>query len=111
MRDEQSIIDEIKFSERVDQLENDKIKLYYDCYNEKDNFPFNCIEHLIKLWLKRNGMITFDPMAQKSYIKNLIKQVDIKPGTKINLDEFRALLKKPPLGRLLVNLGFNIEKE
>lgn len=106
MRDENSQLNKEKFSERLKKLANKKkediISIYYECYNGKENFPQNCLEHLIKLWLKRNSVITFDPMAQKSYINNLLKQNEIKSTGKMTQKEFENLFyNDPKLSKLI----------
>lgn len=103
MRDKQTkLISDENYKVYVEQMNNDGIiDLYCDCYKQEDNFPINCIEHLIKLFLKRNGVITFDPIAQKSYITNVLKLANVKPDNEMNNKSFRELLDNPHLRKFI----------
>lgn len=86
-----------------------QIDLYFDCFHEGEIIPMKYIKHLIKLWIKRNGVITFDSIARKSYVENFIKSSKLSPDSKINRDAFKNLLNEPPFNKLQEVFKKNVE--
>ncbi|OHT11233.1 hypothetical protein TRFO_01191 [Tritrichomonas foetus] len=87
-----------------DKNEKEKAKLFFKCFSENtgNSTPFISIDNIkkiIAIGLKRNGVITLSPEAEKSYVDNFITKMKL-PNNSLNEEQFISIIQEKMPGIL-----------